>query len=119
MTTKPSHTVSIRITHKGKLRLLDADMLPPVEAADPYQKRHQLSDKRDFDDGKALLNELRALGRARCEAGRGIASDELEPFLDDLQAVLVRGGTLIAHACESIGRQTRSMQSWLGTPKCW
>ncbi|MBF0295901.1 MAG: hypothetical protein HQL96_11990 [Magnetococcales bacterium] len=54
------------------LRLLDADMLPPVEAADPYQRRHQLSDKRDFDDGKAMLNELRALARARCEEGRGI-----------------------------------------------
>ncbi|MBF0127498.1 MAG: hypothetical protein HQM02_09835 [Magnetococcales bacterium] len=127
-TTRTTHprTIKIHVTQKGTMRLVDADLLFPETAppetggTEPHQRRHQMSEGRTFDDGKALLHELRRLAFDRRNASRAITPEELLPFLDDLQSVLVRAGTMVAHGASGISQQARWLGEWLGSkPKAW
>ncbi|MBF0191726.1 MAG: hypothetical protein HQL99_11400 [Magnetococcales bacterium] len=115
--TTPSttpRTIQIRVTEKGKIRLVDADVLPNMATPEPYQKRHQLSDQRNHDDGEALLKELRGLVYMRREQGQGITPEELLPFLDDLDGVLVRGWTEMSEALQRLGTASSFLRRWCG-----
>ncbi|MBF0414140.1 MAG: hypothetical protein HQL79_00005 [Magnetococcales bacterium] len=111
-------SIRIQVSEKGKLRLADAELFSAE--AEPYQKRHQLSEHCTFDDAQALLEELRLLAFARREQGQGITSEELLPFLKDLDAVLVRGGTTIMDYFFSLEHAKGGLRGWLGPKmKCW
>ncbi|MBF0424011.1 MAG: hypothetical protein HQL73_13580 [Magnetococcales bacterium] len=117
MTT--TYPTSIQVFEKDKLRLVDTELLRGADAG-PYQKRHQLSEQSTFDDGQALLEELRMLAFARRQQGHGIMPEELLPFLEDINAVLVRGGSTIANHFLSLELAQNRLRGWLGPKmKCW
>ncbi|MBF0417783.1 MAG: hypothetical protein HQL86_05995 [Magnetococcales bacterium] len=106
-------TIKISVSEKGKLRLIDADLMsgqgnPP----EPHQKEHQLSEGRTFDDGRALLTELSQLVHMRRAQGRAIMPDELAPFLADLEAVLVRGWTEMSEAAQRLNTASSYLRRW-------
>ncbi|MEO5347916.1 MAG: hypothetical protein H7834_16300 [Magnetococcus sp. YQC-9] len=120
-TPTPSRTIRIQVSEKGKLRLVDADLFPSQgnAAPEPYQKRHQLSDMRSFDDGEALLRELRTLTHERRNDGQMIDPEELIPFLDDIEKVLVRGWTEMSEAASrlrtaahNVNTSSEGMRRW-------
>ncbi|MBF0416655.1 MAG: hypothetical protein HQL86_00190 [Magnetococcales bacterium] len=106
-------TIRIQVSEKGKLRLIDADLLPGQgNTPEPHQKAHQLSEGRTFDDGRALLTELSQLVYMRRAQGHAISPDELSPFLIDLEAVLARGWTEASEAAQRLDRASTYLRRW-------
>ncbi|MBF0182742.1 MAG: hypothetical protein HQM03_22245 [Magnetococcales bacterium] len=106
-------TITIQVSDKGKMRWIEANLMPP-QGAEPYQKKHQLSKERTYDDGRALIDELKALIYARQDQGQGITPDELLPILEDIDRVLVSAGTTMAEVSLGISIRQMEINRWLG-----
>ncbi|MBF0164925.1 MAG: hypothetical protein HQM01_10565 [Magnetococcales bacterium] len=111
--TPEFRTIRIQVSEKGKLRLVDADLFPGQgnAAHEPYQRKHVMSNDRTYDDGIAMIKELTRLAFSRRDAGQSIDPEELLPFLDDIEKVLVRGWTEMSEAASKLKVAAHNMNT--------
>ncbi|MBF0154975.1 MAG: hypothetical protein HQL64_14635 [Magnetococcales bacterium] len=62
----------------------------------------------------SMIDELKALIFAREEQGQGLMPDELLPFLEDIDRVLVSAGITMAEVSLGISIRQHEINRWLG-----